>query len=126
MERILKTNDFIQLIIWTIVSVIVLLLIFVSNSPHWIEVLTFGLLAQLIGLILNATNGKVNKTWLALTLAPLTILTFIYLESSNSIPRHLFGDVQVEIMTILAVNVLHFMTIFQILKGLRSKRATAF
>jgi hypothetical protein len=95
-------------------------MIFISNSPNWTIILLSGLLIQIAGQILCIIKGKTNKPWLILILTSLLILSLMYLESSDVIRLRIFYDMQIAIMSILMVNVLYFMTIFQIIKELKS------
>jgi len=94
-------------------------MIFVLNSPHWTIILLSGLVIQIAGHILNMLNGKRNMTWLILTLTSLLFLTLMYMESSDVIRMHIFRDMQITILSILMMNVFYFLTILQIIKGLR-------
>lgn len=120
MDRVLKLNGYIQLAVWIIVLGGIIFMIFLSNSPHWTIILLSGLIVQLVGQILNIIKGKTNKTWLILTLTPLLVLGLMYLESSDLIQMRLFNDMQITILSILMINVLYFMTIFQIIKELKA------
>lgn len=120
MDRLLKLNGYIQLAVWIIVLGGIIFMIFLSNSPHWTIILLSGLIVQLVGQILNIIKGKTNKTWLILTLTPLLVLGLMYLESSDLIQMRLFNDMQITILSILMINVLYFMTIFQIIKELKA------
>ena len=120
MDRLQKLNGYIQLTVWIVILVGIVFMIFIFNSPHWAIMLLFGLVIQIAGQIVNAIKGKTNRTWLILTLITLLILGITYLESHDVIRLRIFHDMQITILSILAMNVLYFMTIFQIIKEFRS------
>lgn len=119
MDKLLKLNGYIQLTAWIVVVIGVLFMIFILNSPHWTVILLSGLVVQIAGHILSLLKRKKNITWLILTLTSLLILSLMYIESSDVIHMHIFHDMQITILSILMMNVLYFVTIFQIIKALR-------